>query len=143
MSPHLICLELGPNPFNGQINPNPIHRLAIKGFWTRTPDISSGGSFRSSGLGHSLGSPEILNLENLLPHCVSYYIFEQVSPPGDKHILRLQPSVGYRWIPLDPQGPKTWEVFRISGPDHRGRRRQVPGGPQQGRHQGLIFGQSC
>ena len=65
------------------------------------------------------------------------------TPPGEFCSLRLQPSVGYHWIPLDPQGLKIGGASQISGPDGRGRRRQVPGGPQQGWHQGLIFEQSC
>ena len=73
----------------------------------------------------------------------SYYILQQLPPPGEFRPLRLQPSVGYRWIRLDLQGPKTSVATRISGPDHRGRRRQVPGGPEPGQHQGLIFEQSC
>ena len=76
-------------------------------------------------------------------HNYYMYRFEQLPPPGELGPLRLQPSVGYRWIRLDPQGPKTPAASRISGPDGRGRRRQVPGGPEPGQHQGLIFGQSC
>ena len=48
-------------------------------------------------------------------------------------------SVGYQWIPLDPQGPKTSGHLRISSPDQRGRRQQVPGGPEPGHSQGLNF----
>ena len=73
----------------------------------------------------------------------SYYILEQLPPPGDRLMLRLEPSVGYRWIPMDPQGLKTWASRWIAGPDHCGRRRQVPGEPEPWHHQGLIFGQSC
>ena len=51
----------------------------------------------------------------------------------------LGSSVGYRWIPLDPQGPKTWVHLWISGPDQRGRCQQVPGGPEPGYPQGFIF----
>ena len=66
-----------------------------------------------------------------------------ITSPGILFPLGLEPSVGYRWIPLDPQGVKTSCASRISGPDHRGRRQQVPGGPEPGHHQELIFGQSC
>ena len=34
-------------------HPDLIQRLAIKGIWYVSPDLSSGGSFRSSHLGHS------------------------------------------------------------------------------------------
>ena len=70
-------------------------------------------------------------------------IYSNNSPPGKLLSLRLQPSVGYRWIRLDPQGPKISRASPISGPDHCGRRRQVPGEPEPGQHQGLNFGQSC
>ena len=59
---------------------------------------------------------------------ISYYILYQL-PPGEKSPLRLGTSVGYQGIPLDPQGPKMGWASRISGPDQRGRLRQVPGGP--------------
>ena len=71
----------------------------------------------------------------------SHYILYQL-PPGEKLPLRLGTSVGYQGIPLDPQGPKMVAALRISGPDQRGRLRQVPGGPEPGHHQGLISGQS-
>ena len=73
----------------------------------------------------------------------SLIIYWNNYPPGILFSLGLGTSEGYQGIPLDPQGPKIWTASRISGPDGRGRRRQVPGGPQQGRHQGLIFEQSC
>ena len=58
--PPLDSLELrSPNHFMASPSPDPIQRLAIKGFWTQTPDTSSGGSFRSSGWRRSHGSPEI------------------------------------------------------------------------------------
>ena len=51
----------------------------------------------------------------------------------------LDLSVGYRWIRLDPQGPNMGGASEISSPDQRGRRQQVPGGPEPGHPQGLIF----
>ena len=50
--------------------------------------------------------------------------------------------MGYQWIRLDPQGPEMGEATQISGPDQRGRLRQVPGEPVPGQGQGLIFVQS-
>ena len=50
------------------------------------------------------------------------------------------PSVGYHWIRLDPQGPKMSAALQISGPDQRGRCRQVPGGPEPGHPQESFFG---
>ena len=76
-------------------------------------------------------------------HSVSYYILEQVPPLGNPDLLNNIGHMGYRWIRLDPQGPKTPAASGISGPDQRGRRRQVPGGPEPGHPQGLIFWKSC
>ena len=59
-APTWYVWSAGQKPFYGQPLDRVWIRLAIKGFWTRTPDISSGGSFRSSGWGRSHGSPEIL-----------------------------------------------------------------------------------
>ena len=74
--------------------------------------------------------------------CILIYI--PVTPPlGNCNLLNNMRHMGYRWIRLDPQGPKTWVASRISGPDQRGRRRQVPGGPEPGHPQGLIFWKSC
>ena len=75
---------------------------------------------------------------------VPIYMYNTTTtPPGESCPLRLEASVGYRWIRLDPQGPKMGGASRISGPDQRGRRRQVPGGPEPGHPQGLIFWKSC
>ena len=71
------------------------------------------------------------------------YIFEQLPPPGFRYLVVVGSNVGYRWVPLDPQGPKTLVALRISGPDQHGRRQQVPGGPEPGHPQGLIFWKSC
>ena len=49
----------GTTPFYGQPLDLDRSKLAIKGIWTRTPDISSRGSFRSSAWGRSNGSPQI------------------------------------------------------------------------------------
>ena len=70
------------------------------------------------------------------------YIFEQRPPPGSRYLVVVGSSLGYRWIRLDPQGPKMGVASRISGPDQCGRRRQVPGGPDPGHPQGLIFWKS-
>ena len=67
-------------------------------------------------------------------------ILEQVPPPlGNADLLNNIGNMGHRWIRLDPQGPKTPEASWISGSDQRGRRQQVPGGPEPGRPQELIF----
>ena len=70
--------------------------------------------------------------------CILIYI-GTTPPPGELLAMAQSPSVGYRWIRLDPQGPKTYEGRKISGPDERGRRRQVPGGPGPGHPQESIF----
>ena len=51
--------------------------------------------------------------------------------------------MGYGWIRLDPQSQKTSAALQISGPDQRGRRQQVPGGPEPERPQESIFWESC
>lgn len=80
---------------------------------------------------------------NIIFFVHSYLIISYTNdPPGDFCTVRLGSSVGYQGIPLDPQGPKMGFASRISGPDQRGRLRQVPGGPEPGHHQGLISGQS-
>ena len=72
------------------------------------------------------------------------YIYNTTTPPpGESCPLRLEASVGYHWIGLDPQGPKMGEALRISGPDQRGRRQQVPGGPGPGHPQESIFWENC
>ena len=64
----------------------------------------------------------------ILLDVILLYIIPTPPPPGEKSPLRLGTSVGYQGIPLDPQGPKMGVAPRISGPDQRGRLRQVPGG---------------
>ena len=51
----------------------------------------------------------------------------------------LDLSVGYRWIHLDPQVSNLGVAPQISSPDQHGRRQQVPGGPEPGHPQELIF----
>ena len=46
------------NPFMASHSPDLIQRLAIKGIWSFSPDLSSGGSFRSSGWGRSRSTLE-------------------------------------------------------------------------------------
>ena len=65
----------------------------------------------------------------------SIYIFEQRPPPGSRDPVVVGSSVGYRWIGLDPQGPKMVAALQISGPDQRGRCQQVPVGPEHGHPQ--------
>ena len=65
------------------------------------------------------------------------------TPPGELQGMTQTPSVGYHLIRLDPQGPKMRGALQISSPDQCGRRRQVPGGPEPGHPQGLIFWKSC
>ena len=65
-----------PKPFNGQPAPDPIQRLATKGFGSGFSRLSSGGSFRSSGWGRSHGTPQILwtvhsPFQLSLPDCAS------------------------------------------------------------------------
>ena len=48
-----------PNPFMASPSPDPIQRLAIKGFRDWGSRLSSGGSFRSPGWGRSHSSLEI------------------------------------------------------------------------------------
>ena len=48
-----------PNPFMASPSPDPIQRLAIKGFRDWGSRLSSGGSFRSPGWGRSRSSLEI------------------------------------------------------------------------------------
>ena len=56
----LYSLELpSPNPFMASPSPDLIQRLAIKGFRDWGSRLSSGGSFRSSGWGHSRSSLQI------------------------------------------------------------------------------------
>ena len=55
----------------------------------------------------------------------------------------LGPHIGARWKALDPRITPGWTDLRISGPDQRGRRQQVLGGPEPGHPQGLIFWESC
>ena len=55
----------------------------------------------------------------------------------------LGPHLGARWKALDPRITPGWTDLLISGPDQRGRRQQVPGGPEPGHPQGLIFWESC
>ena len=94
--------------------------------------------------------PKYFFFENINEHCqvfenycsLSIYISEQLPPPGPVGPLGQYPSVGYHWIRLDPQGPKIGVASRISGPDQRGRRRQVPGGPEPGHPQESIFWKS-
>ena len=74
---------------------------------------------------------------------VSLYILEQLPPPGEWQGMTQTPSVGYHRIRLDPQGPKKSWVRKISGPDQRGSRQQVPGGPGPGHPQESIFWESC
>ena len=72
------------------------------------------------------------------------YIYSNNAPPlGNCWRWPKPPSVGYHWIRLAPQAPKMYAALQISGPDQRGRRRRVPGGPEPGRRQGLIFWKSC
>ena len=90
------------------------------------------------GLVHSLFFQQSLQSCDVM-HLESYYIFEQLPLAATRCRLKLEPSVGYHLIRLDPQGPKMgWEP-RISGPDQLGRLRQVPGGPELGHPQELIF----
>ena len=49
----------------------------------------------------------------------------------------------YQMKALGPRIKACYAEVPNSGPDQRGRHRQVPGGPEPGQHQGLIFGQSC
>ena len=73
-----------------------------------------------------------------------YIIIATTPPPlGLCYLLNKIGHMGYRWIRLDPQGPKIGVASRISGPDQRGRRRQVPGGPEPGHPQESIFWESC
>ena len=78
-------------------------------------------------------------MKDHLGETIFIYITTTPPPPGDRLTSVLELSVGYHWIRLDPQGPKIPEASRISGPDQRGSLRQVPGGPEPGHPQGLIF----
>ena len=53
--------------------------------------------------------------------------------------MNQTPSVGHHRIRRDTQGPKMYRAPQISGPDQRGRPRQVPGGPETGHTQELFF----
>ena len=67
---------------------------------------------------------------------LSYYIFEHLPPPWGLTLFEARAKCGV-------QGPKNFQANRISSPDHRGRLRQVPGGPEPEHPQGLIFRDSC
>ena len=67
-------------------------------------------------------------------------LYIRTAPPlGNPDLLNNIGHMGYRWIGLDPQGPEMGDKLQISGPDQRGRRRQVPGGPEPVHPQGWIF----
>ena len=72
-----------------------------------------------------------------------YIYSNNAPPPGESSGMAQTPSVGYHRIRLDPQGPKKSAARQISGPDQRGSRRQVPGGPEPGRPQESFFWESC
>ena len=108
-------------------------------------NLISGYHFSGSPYGY-LTPPGGQMLETFFAYCSqlqTLVILEQLPPPGELLAMAQSPSVGYRWIRLDPQAPKTSCALQISGPDQCGRRRQVPGGPEPGHPQGLIFWKSC
>ena len=65
---------------------------------------------------------------------VSLHILEHLPPLGNCAMLNNMWHMAYHWIRFDPQVAKTWVEMEtpISGPDHCGRRQQVPGGPEPG-----------
>ena len=72
---------------------------------------------------------------------ISYYIFEELSPPGEWAPLWLQLSVGYHRIRLDPKGQKIGCEFvhdhlgEVQAPRTARSRTSNPGCPRE-----LLFG---
>ena len=95
--------------------------------------------FECKFLVHALSDLSIFTNEEFTP---GIYIKFGICNEESATLSYVQPHMGYQRVGLDLRITLVWTLFGNSGPDQRGRRRQVPGGPELGHPQEWIFWES-